>query len=131
MDILLKVSAGALITVVLCQLLNKSNKEISLLLIITVCCIVAAVASNYVSRLYSFFSQLIVVGNLNTDMLSIILKAVGIGLISELTTLLCTDTGNGALGKCVQVLASMLILWISMPIFSQLLELIEDILGAV
>ena len=131
MDILLKVSAGALITVVLCQLLNKSNKEISVLLIITVCCMVAAVASNYVSRLYSFFSQLIVVGNLNTDMLSIILKAVGIGLISELTTLLCADTGNGALGKCVQVLASMLILWISMPVFSQLLELIEDILGAV
>lgn len=61
-------------------------------------------------------------------MLGILLKAVGIGLVSEIAGLVCTDAGNGSLGKALQMLGSAVILYLSLPIFTAILELIREIL---
>lgn len=61
-------------------------------------------------------------------MLGILLKAVGIGLVSEIAGLVCTDAGNGSLGKTLQMLGSAVILYLSLPIFTAMLELIREIL---
>ena len=61
-------------------------------------------------------------------MLGILLKAVGIGLVSEIAGLVCTDAGNGSLGKTLQLLGSAVILYLSLPIFTAMLELIREIL---
>ena len=61
-------------------------------------------------------------------MLGILLKAVGIGLVSEIAGLVCNDAGNGSLGKTLQMLGSAVILYLSLPIFTAMLELIREIL---
>ena len=64
-------------------------------------------------------------------LIAILLKAVGIGILSEITCMICTDSGNAALGKVIQFLTSAVILWLCIPLFTQLIELIEGVLGAV
>jgi stage III sporulation protein AD len=66
---------------------------------------------------------------LNTDLLAVILKTVGIGIVGELATLICTDAGNTALAKTVQILTTAMILWLSIPLFESLLDLVQAILG--
>jgi hypothetical protein len=46
-----------------------------------------------------------------------------------LATLICTDAGNTALAKTVQILTTAMILWLSIPLFESLLDLVQAILG--
>ena len=68
-------------------------------------------------------------GNLRSDLLGILLKAVGIGLISEIAAVVCSDSGNAGLGKMIQLIGSVVILWLSIPVFQALLDLVQTILG--
>lgn len=131
MNVFLKVIAGVLIALVLSLVLDKQGKDISLLLILTVCTMVMLVIVNYLQPVLDFIKRLQIMGQLDPEILEILMKAVGIGLIAEITGLICVDAGNGALGKTLQMLAGAVIIWMSIPLLNQLLTLIEKILGEV
>jgi hypothetical protein len=76
-----------------------------------------------------FFAQLQSLIGLDNDLLNVLLKAVGVGLIGEIAGLICADGGQAALGKAVQILTSGIILWVSLPLYSQILKLVEELLS--
>lgn len=129
MDVFLKTISGVLIAIVLGLILARQGKDISVLLTIAVCCMVVTAAVTYLNPVVVFFDKLESIGQLDSGMLTILLKAVGIGLLSEITSLICADAGNAALGKTLQIFASAVILWISIPLLTSLLDLVEEILG--
>lgn len=131
MDLFIKTSASILLVIVLYLTLMKQGKDIALLLTIITCCMVAAIAVYYLQPVVDFLDKLQSIGDLNGEMVGILLKTVGIGLISELICLTCTDAGNASLGKTIQILSSAVILWLSIPLFNTLLEIVENILGAI
>lgn len=129
MDIYIKAVSVALITVVLCLIVAKRDKDMSLLLTVVACCMLVAVAVTYLEPVFSFFRQLQTIGDMDSEILGILLKSVGIGLLSEIVGLICADVGNSALGKALQIVAVALILWISLPLLTTLIELVSEILG--
>lgn len=131
MDDFIKAAAITLIAVILSIILAKNNKDISLLLIMAVCTVTVTVAMRYIHPVIDFFRKLKTIGQLDAELFGILLKAVGIGLLSEITGMICTDSGNGALAKTLQILSTVVIIWISLPLFNSLLELLEKILEAV
>lgn len=131
MDIFLKTSAGVILALILMLTLSKQGKDISLLLTIIVCAMVAGLAITYLSPVVDFLSRLQTIGNLDSQMFSVLLKAVGIGLIAELVNLICSDAGNASLGKGLQLLSTAVILRLSIPLFDELIELLDTILGAI
>jgi len=126
-----QVIAGALITVVLGLAMSKQGKDITLLLSVAGCCMALVVAVNYLKPVVAFVEQLKTIGNLNGNMLKIMLKSVGIGLVAEIAAMICNDSGNSALSKSVQILAAAAVLWLSIPLMTELLELVEQIVGEV
>ena len=131
MDIFLKAVAGVLVAVVLGLMLSRSGKDYSAVLSIAVCCAVASAAIGFFRPIVDFVGQLQIIANLDRELLSVMLKSVGIGILAELACLICTDAGNAALGKALQLLASTMILWMSVPLLNQLIELVEDVLSTV
>lgn len=131
MDIFLKTSALALVVSVLYQMVSGRNKEFGTLLLALGCCMVLLTAMSYIEPVFAFIGKLQAVGNLNTEMLEILLKSVGIGILSEIAVLVCCDMGNASMGKTLQILSMAVILWLSLPLFSSLLDLIGKILGEV
>lgn len=131
MDIYLKATGCALIALILSLILSKQSKDLSLLLTVLVCTIVALAAVHYLSPIVALFQRLQATAKLNQQFMNILLRAVGIGLLAEITGLICTDAGNAALGKTLQLLASTVILWMSVPLFTNIIELIEEILQSV
>ncbi len=129
MAVLMKASAGVLVALVLGLVLSKQGKDMTLLLTLAACCMVAAAAFTYLEPVFTFFEKLQSLGNLNTDIIAILTKSVGIGLLAEIVCMICADAGNAALGKVLQLLATAAILWLSIPLLEQLLELLESILG--
>ena len=130
MEIFLKAIAGVLIAVVLNQVVQVRDKHFSVLLVLAVCCMVFTLAGKYIEQILAFFDNLKSIGGLNGDILQIMLKAFGICLLAELSTTICQDAGNLALGKMIQLISSVCVIWISLPAFSELITLAQSILEA-
>jgi stage III sporulation protein AD len=128
-DLFLKAVAAALITAVTGLVLARQGKDMFLLLTLAACAMIGAVAFTYLKSVISFLQRLTDMTQLNTDLLAVILKTVGIGLIGELAGLICSDAGNAALAKSIQILTTAVILWLSIPLFESLLDLVQAILG--
>ena len=127
----LQACGGALIVVILCLTLGKQGKDLGLLLTMAGCCLVLLPAVRYLEPVMDFVRQLEDLGNLDGDLVGILLKAAGIGFLTEICNLVCSDGGNAALGKALQLLGSGVILWLSIPLFQALLDLLQKILGGV
>ena len=120
-----------MLTVILCLALGKQGKETGLLLTLGVCCMIGVLTLTYLRPVVDFIYELQSIGQLDSGMLEILLKAVGIGLIGEIASLICADAGNAALGKALQLLSAAVILWLAIPLLTQLLKLIQQLLGEV
>ena len=127
----LQAAAGVLLTVIMVLALGKEGKQTAILLVIGTCCMVSVLAIGYLEPVVAFIDRLAVIGNMNSQMISILLKVVGIGLIGEIASLVCTDSGNASLGKVLQILSAAVILRLALPLLEQLLELLERVLGEV
>lgn len=123
--------AGVFIAVILGLALSKQGKDITLLLGLCACCMVLWVSASYLEPVLELVGRLRQLSGMDSGHLSIVIKAVGIGLVAEIAALLCGDSGNAALGKTVHILASVAVLWLSVPLFNSLLELLQKIVGEI
>ena len=128
MDIFFKATAGILVALILYLVLLKQGKDYSVLLTLFVCCCVSVVAMGYFENIVDLLRNLQTKGQIDSQMFRIILRAVGIGILAEITSTICADAGNAALGKTIQFLSSVIVLWMSIPIFESLISLVEEIL---
>lgn len=131
MDTFLKATACVLMALILWICLNKSGKDISVLLTLCVCTTVAIASVSFLKPVIAFVQKIADIGQLDDGLLSTMLKVVGIGLIAEISTLVCKDAGNESMGKVLQILSSCVVLWLSIPVFEKLLSLLDKILGKV
>ena len=129
MNSFFQVTGAVLISVVLGLTLSKYSKDFSVVLILLVSCMVLAAMTAYLEPIIDFIEELLRLGEIQNDLLKPLLKATGIGIIAEIASLICADSGNAALGKCIQILTAMVILWISLPLMRSLLELMQRMLG--
>ena len=128
---MMKAAAGALIAAMLGIILQRQGKEYALVLVLAVSVMGACLALTYIRPVISFLEQLSELGNLDSEILKILLKAVGVGLIGEIAGTICADSGNASLGKMLQLLGAAVILWLSLPILQQVMDLIGDVLEGV
>ena len=129
MNTFLKSISLCLISIILWQTLMGINKNFALLLSTLVCCAVMALAYTYLEPVLQYFSRLQQRSQWNTEAAQIILKSTGVGMIAELTALICTDSGNSAIAKSVRTISVAAILWLSMPMFTALLDMIDSMIG--
>ena len=125
----LKVIASILITVIMALMLSKQNQEISLLLTLCVSCLVIAIMVSYLQPIINFAERLIAIGNLNKELLALLFRVVGVCLLSQITGFVCADAGNQTLNKVLQIMTSVIILYISLPMLEELVSLIEKVMG--
>ena len=130
MDQYLRAAAAVLLAVVVCLTVGKQGKDMAVILSIAVCCMVIMVAIAYLRPVMEFLEQLESVGNLDRELTGAMFKIAGIGIMTEIAALVCADSGNASLGKALQLLGAAVILWLSIPMFNALMELIQRILGA-
>ena len=110
-------------------ILTQQRQDMGTLLRLAVCIMVMGVAMAYLKPVLDLVDTLKDLGGLDGTLLVVLMKAVGIGLVTEMTVLVCNDSGNTALGKVLQLLGTVVILWLSVPLFTALLDLIQEILA--
>ncbi len=131
MELYFQAAAAVLLAVILFLVLNGHNKELALLLTLAVCSLVMIAAGRFIQPVIGFLEDLQSLGHLDNSYLAVLLKVIGIAFLTEVMALVCADAGNATMGKTLQMLGACVILWLSIPLLSSLIDLIQDILGEV
>lgn len=124
-----KAVAGVMIGVVLTITLKKQEQDIGVLLAMTICCLVIFAAVTYLKPVLVFLQELGDMADIQEDTLGILMKAVGIALITQIGCAICKDAGNGSQEAALQLLGSAVILSFSVPVYRSFLSLLQEILG--
>ena len=124
-------TCGAVLLAVVLILMLRRQQELGTVLSVAVCCMAAVIAMSYLSPVIDFLGTLETLGNLDSNLVKVLLKGTGIGILSEIACLVCNDAGNTSLGKAVQLMGTAVILWLSLPLFTALAELLQSVLGEV
>ena len=124
----MKAVAGAMIAAMLGIILQKNGKEYTLVLVLAVSVMGACLAFSYIKPVISFLERLRDIANLDGEVFKILLKAVGIGLIGEISGAICVDSGNSSLAKMLQLISASVILWLSLPVLEQAMALVMEVL---
>jgi stage III sporulation protein AD len=120
-----KALGGLLIAVVLGLVLGK---DMSVLLSLAICAMVTAVATHYLQPVLAAIKQMAQAANFQGENFQVLIKILGISLVSEISGMICADAGAGSISKVLKILTSSVILWISMPVFQSVLSLLQQIM---
>ena len=85
-------------------------------------------ASESVRDILAAVDQMIAWSGIGGDIFTPLIKIVGIGLISRVGTELCRDAGQGAMASLVEIGATVAALWLSLPLFRAVWEILRSIL---
>ena len=129
MGLFVKSCGAILLTVILICAIGSRSKDIAMVLGLAACCLSALAALEYLKPVLSFVSQLEELGGLDHSLIAILVKSAGIGILAEIGSLVCTDSGSSSLGKGIKFLSTAVILWLALPLYSRMMELLQRILG--
>ena len=129
MDDFWKTTALVLLTVILSLSLDKTERDISAVMGIVALCVAACAAVTILNPVLNYLVELQRLFHLPDDLISILLKAVGIALVAELSASICADAGNASLGKMLQILGGAAVLTLSVPMFRTLMTIIKQMIG--
>ena len=131
METFLQAVGLVLVGLVLTLVVGRQSRDMGLMLSLIVCTAVCTAAVGYLGPMTDFLGEIRVLGSLDREFLGILLKCAGIGFLAELACLVCSDAGESAMGKAVQLLANAAVIFLSLPMLRKLLELLEEVLGRV
>ena len=129
MDDFWKTTALVLLTVILSLSLDKTERDISAVMGIVALCIAACAAVTILNPVLNYLVELQRLFQLPDSLVSILMKAVGIALVAELSATICADAGNASLGKMLQILGGAAVLTLSVPMFRTLMTIIKEMIG--
>ena len=131
MDNYYQAVALVLLAVIISIFLAKQSGDIVLAVSISVSIMVIGIAFRYFEPVIAYLQQLQVSASIDAELMKILLKSVGIGIITEVVYLICIDAGRAALAKSLQLLSAAVILWLSIPLMRSLLALLNEIMEGV
>lgn len=130
MEAFWKAAAVLILTVILGVAIEKTEKDIAVVLSIAACCAVMTVAMDYLSDVVAFLWQLGNSTDYRNPFMGTLLKISGVALMTELTGLISSDAGNSSLEKAIQILGNAAILFLSLPLFESFFTIIQEIMEA-
>ena len=128
MNIYLKSIGIAIVGVLLCLILSKNAKDYGIVIVLLLCCALCGAALGFMEPILELIGDLAHIIDNSSSWIKILMKTVGLSLIGEIASLICVDAGHAAVGKALQLLTTVAILWVSLPLIQHLMDLIGSIL---
>ena len=127
MDII-KIIGVALIGLIIIILLKQYKPEFSIYISLIAGIIILSLVIDKLSSIMSLLNNLANKTNINNSFLILLLKITGISILAEFAISICKDSGETAIANKVDLGGKVLIVSMSVPIISSMLETILRIL---
>lgn len=123
-QVLVTVVGLLLSAAVLSTLLRSQRPELAVGLSLAAGILVVGVLLGQVSSLVGVLRRMLTLGGLGSDSLTVVLRAAGVCLLTQLTADTCRDAGETALAGKAELAGRVLMLLLALPLFQQVLTLI-------
>ncbi len=127
MAILVKIAAVAVAGAILSLVIRKNSPEMSLLLTISLALIAISLAFDLISDVTDFLKSLADTAEISPAVLSIVLKTVGISIVTKLAADVCRDAGQSSVASGVELTGAFTALYISLPLFKTVINMIGSL----
>lgn len=125
---LVKIIGIAFITAIAVLLIKPSKPEISLILTIVGCILIAFISFNGLQNTIASLQSLVQASGINNGLVKIFLKIIGVGYIVEFSAGILKDFGSQSLADKIILAGKIVIVILALPIFQSLLSLVNDFL---
>lgn len=127
MDIFRIIGIG-LLTCIAALIIKQIRPEFYIVVVIAGSIVILFMIIDELKTVFDYFLTIFNKTNLNYELWSNILKIVGVGFLTEFASGICVDTGNASIGEKIVIAGKILILCLALPIISNLLNVIIEIL---
>ena len=125
---ILKIIFIAIICIFLSSILKKYNPEISSLVSVCGGVIVFLLCLEGLKNVLDFFTDIYSLTNISFDFITIILKALGVGYLTEFAADIAEDFGNKIIASKVLLGGKIVLCGMTLPVISKLLNLLFSLL---
>ena len=126
---MLKIAVIGVMAVFLALPLKSSKPEFSTLIIISGCLLILGCAVTKIGEIVNVIVSVKKYMGEESVYLGILMKIIAITYIAEFGASICRDSGYSAIGNQVEFFGKIMILAVSMPIITTLMETISSIMG--
>ena len=124
---IIKMGAVILITVVIVNCLPTFSKEISILISFSCCIVILLYIINMVVPAVEQVRN--IAEKISFEGIEVIIKAVGVGFVTQFVSDIVTDSGNKALSNQMIFAGRICVLMMAVPVFLQVFQIIEKLLN--
>lgn len=128
MEIIVKVIIIGIIAAIFCLIIGKNAPELALCLAICTTVVLTVYAIGVFSGVIDFIEEIVESAGLNWAIVSPVLKAAGIGILTKLACEVCTDAGQGAVASAVELAGTAAAIYVALPLMRTVFAMIEELL---
>jgi stage III sporulation protein AD len=125
---IIKIIGVGLCALIIIIVLKQYKPEFAIYISILAGAIILAMSVANISGVINLMKDISSKANINSQFLGIILKITGIAILTEFAISICKDSGETAIANKIDIGGKAIIITISLPIISSLLETILKIL---
>ena len=115
------------VAAILAAVLKQYNATFSLVTVIAAAIIIIAIMASKAANLFdNVFSVVDDIGE-TAEFLKLLIKAVCISVLAEISSNICKDSGNSSLAVCVDVAAKIILFALAFPLVEYLITIIQDL----
>ncbi len=125
---IIKIIGIGLIALIIIILLKQYKPEFAVYVSLIAGALILMLAIDKLAGIISLLQSLANKASINTEFLTLLIKITGIAFLSEFAVSICKDAGEAAIASKMEIGAKLIIISMSIPIISSLLEIILKIL---
>ncbi|MBQ7046829.1 MAG: hypothetical protein IJN85_03705 [Oscillospiraceae bacterium] len=130
MEDIIKITVIALVAVVLYIIVKQVRAEYAVFVEICSVAVVAVFALNYATDMLYQASSFIELSGVGTDCIKILIKSLGIAVVTQISGDVCRDNGNSALASCLEMAGKVVIVLLALPIIQSVSQLAIELINS-
>ena len=128
METIIKIVGVGLISVIIVIILKQYKPEFAIYVSIIAGVIILYLVIDKLEIVLDLLKDISSKSGINSEFLVVLLKITGIAFITEFAVNICKDSGEGAIASKIEIGSKVIIISMSIPIISSLLEVILKLL---
>lgn len=125
---IIKIIGIALIALVIIIMLKQYRPEYAIFISILTGILILFLVMDRLTGIINLIQSIEDKFSINTQFIALLIKITGIAFLSEFAVSICKDSGEAAIASKIEIGSKIIIISMSMPIISSLLEIILKIL---
>lgn len=125
---IIKIIGIALIALIIIILLKQYKPEFAIYISLLTGVLILLLVIDKLTMITQLLETIASKTSINSEFISLLLKITGIAFLSEFAVSICKDSGEGAIASKIELGSKIIIIAMSIPIISSLLEIILKIL---